>query len=302
MFTRRYDITKTEGDYLIYKSDIYTMKPDGSNLVQLTRGSYNNEGPDWSPDKSRIVFASNREFHKWPTIYTMNADGSNIQLLVPGTEWYGYPAWSPDGTKIAYEKGRANLGLGFFVPTDIWIMDPDGSNKWQITTTEKFDADLTAQWFPDNKRVLYLRYENGFFWVKGVDIKTGLAKGTFDIRINLPFSELNVPGLALSPDGKKVLYTNDVGAHERLPRRDIQNRGREIFLYDIDTGIKTRLTSNDVSDHVPCWSPDMQKIVFQRWDSERPIEGSGMFIMGADGSNPQKIPGTTARDYPVKWR
>ena len=34
------------------------MDSDGSNAVNLTKGSANAESADWSPDKSKIVFDS----------------------------------------------------------------------------------------------------------------------------------------------------------------------------------------------------------------------------------------------------
>ena len=41
-------------------ADIYTMNPDGSNRVQLTTTPSEDVDPRWSPDGTRIVFASDR--------------------------------------------------------------------------------------------------------------------------------------------------------------------------------------------------------------------------------------------------
>ena len=78
-------------------ADIYVIDADGSNVELLT-------GPDklidayptWSPDGTRLAFASNRDGN-WE-LYTMDVDGSNIQHLTntPATE-YG-----PDWTASSY--------------------------------------------------------------------------------------------------------------------------------------------------------------------------------------------------------
>ena len=47
--------------------DIWTMNPDGSDLVNLTPGSTGSDGvPNWSADGRKIVFASDRETQTTP--------------------------------------------------------------------------------------------------------------------------------------------------------------------------------------------------------------------------------------------
>jgi dipeptidyl aminopeptidase/acylaminoacyl peptidase len=59
--------------------------------------------PSWSPDGTRLVFAT-RLNGEW-TISIINADGSHRRLLARHASW---PAWSPDGRIIAY---RAPCGV-----------------------------------------------------------------------------------------------------------------------------------------------------------------------------------------------
>ncbi|NIR36918.1 MAG: hypothetical protein GWN79_09480, partial [Actinobacteria bacterium] len=58
--------------------------------------------PDWSPDASKIVFASDRdgEFD----LYVMNGDGSGITRLTDGPGLDFNPRWSADGSKIAFAR------------------------------------------------------------------------------------------------------------------------------------------------------------------------------------------------------
>ncbi len=74
-------------------SDLYTMRPDGTNLVRLTANSHVETDPAWSPDRSRIAFI------RGGSLWVINANGTGeTQLNIPADN---SPTWSPDGTRIA---------------------------------------------------------------------------------------------------------------------------------------------------------------------------------------------------------
>jgi parvulin-like peptidyl-prolyl isomerase len=58
--------------------DVYTVNPDGSDLIALT-SDHRSSGPAWSPTGSKIAFHSSRDGDY--DIYTMNADGSGVVQL-----------------------------------------------------------------------------------------------------------------------------------------------------------------------------------------------------------------------------
>jgi dipeptidyl aminopeptidase/acylaminoacyl peptidase len=109
------------GSTLEQSDDIWVINATGTGLTNLTPDPlpavYSDLAPDWSPDGSRIVFASNRSgtMHLW----TMHADGSNkaqlIPISVPGAERAA--AWAPNGTLIAFEGSTAaGGGVGVVQP------------------------------------------------------------------------------------------------------------------------------------------------------------------------------------------
>jgi Tol biopolymer transport system component len=96
MFSRLAD-----GDY-----EIYTIKPDGSDVRRLTRNRGNDAHMAWSPDGSHILFASSLMGFKdeapytdapqpYGEIFVMRADGSDLQQLTDNQWEEGTPAWRP---------------------------------------------------------------------------------------------------------------------------------------------------------------------------------------------------------------
>ena len=120
--------------------DIFTAKPDGSDLKRLT----NTPGYDAEATISRdgkIAFTSTRDGDL--DIYTMDLDGKNVKRLTNEVGYDGGPFWSPDGKHIVYrayhpqmEKEKVSnmssySNRNLIRPTvlDIWVMKADGSNK-----------------------------------------------------------------------------------------------------------------------------------------------------------------------------
>jgi len=68
---------------------IYTMNPDGTDVVELRAG----DSPSWAPDGSRIVYSA--AGGSALDLYIMNADGSNPQPLTTSPTFDMTPSWAP---------------------------------------------------------------------------------------------------------------------------------------------------------------------------------------------------------------
>jgi Tol biopolymer transport system component len=81
------------------REDVYTMRPDGSDVERVTaRGG---SEPSWSPDGSKLAFT--RRGH----VYVTGADGCRLRRVTRRTG-DGSPVWSPDGTQIAFVRTFTN--------------------------------------------------------------------------------------------------------------------------------------------------------------------------------------------------
>jgi TolB protein len=198
--------------------DIFTAKPDGSDIKRLT----NNPGYDAETtitlDGKKLVFTSMRDGDL--NIYSMNADGTNVQRLTNELGYDGGPFWSYDGKQIVYranhpqtDKDKADylrlLKQNLIRPTtlEIWVMNADGSNKRQVTRNGK--ANFGPYFFPDGKRIIFAsnmddpRGRNFDLYKINVD-----GSGQERITFNGTFDGFPM----FSPNGKKLVFASNRNA------------------------------------------------------------------------------------------
>jgi Tol biopolymer transport system component len=128
-------ISDRDGDF-----EVYTMRPNGSNVRQLTFNDASEFHPDWSPDGGQITFTTDRDGDF--EVYAMRANGSgqtNVTANPDGDD--GVSAWSPDGEKIVFTSREF----------DIFTMNADGSGKVGLTRGPAFDFESDWQPLPDGK-------------------------------------------------------------------------------------------------------------------------------------------------------
>ena len=128
---------------------IYTVGQDGSGLRRVTSPTQRSEEPAWSPDGTRLAYASRRGGN-WD-IYGVDAAGRKRRITrTAGAE--GYPSWSPDGTHLAFER-QTTAGWRIFV--DSW----DGGSATRLTSGP--GDDVHSAWAPDGAFVAFVGTRDG---------------------------------------------------------------------------------------------------------------------------------------------
>ena len=94
--------------------EIWMASPDGSNAVQLTGGAVDWRGeprwrgnPNWSPDGRRIVFTSRGDAGT-SDVWTVDIEGGRLTRLTNDPPVDAIPTWSPDGRWIYYRQDRTD--------------------------------------------------------------------------------------------------------------------------------------------------------------------------------------------------
>ncbi|MDP9342992.1 MAG: hypothetical protein M3Q23_13080 [Actinomycetota bacterium] len=137
--------------------DLYTVRPDGTDLVPLTHGGGYEQFATWSPDGSRILFTRGDQFEDYAQdVYVMDADGSNERRLTSWPGFDSFPVWSPDGSWIAFasdrdaspEQQHAIQANGAFTNISTYVMRADGSDVQRVFTAHDGEALLPGSWRP----------------------------------------------------------------------------------------------------------------------------------------------------------
>lgn len=266
------------------QTDIYSMKPDGSNLTRLTSSAPDATGniqpqgsPALSPDRSRIVYvavsASNGQSQSQLKI--MNAGGTNARVL-SGTEGATCPTWSFDGTRIAFSKGNDGLfllnadGSGLRQLTDKGA-NPSWSRQNIIAFNAAPDVRVTSTGALTRRSRAVLPPTTSTYtdiYSLGAD-GTNLRRLTSQTQTETGLASINP---SWSPDGKTLVFNSIPGSG--VPA--------QLFLIQADGSNRRQLGDLNGTDAV--WSPDGTCIAYS---SE-----VGLSVVNADGTKPT-TPGAT---------
>jgi TolB protein len=251
-------------------SMIAAMNADGGGRIQLTSGSFNDYGPDPSPDGSRILFMRDdpNDGAPLPDIHLITVDGSN-EVLLRGPAYD--PDWSPAGDHFAFIAQGSHWG------GPVMVARSDGAGVIRLTGQNPLMEEASPAWSPDGKRLAFVRVElgpggaSGGVWVMNADGSNAtqisgvadrpvwspdgkrIAFSDTDARGNSRIVSINADGSALgvqlrvpsvsrlavddwSADGRFLLFSAE---SLRSPRSDL-------YLLDLRTGATTRLTADGV--------------------------------------------------------
>ena len=180
------------------------------------------------------------------------------------------PVVSPDGKRIAFLSNRGGA-------QDLFIVAADGTGETRLTNTPEEEGN--PGWTTDGKRVLFSVFANDASRLYSIDLE---GKNLREIA--------TVPGrgLALSPDGKRLVYMAGGWTAMRLMLSSPDGSNAK----QINDG-----TSIAWNVH---WSPDGKRLAFTGRPPDS-TDGLAVFVMNADGSGRRQVTHFAPTEGRAQW-
>jgi Tol biopolymer transport system component len=247
---------------------LYTVRPNGDDLSQVTHLPGDAIQPHWTPDGRRIVFELDHpQGEPLCSIEMINTDGSGLVDLTGvrnGCE--ATPSVTPDGQRIVFERYDDTTNVDA-----IWTMNLSGGDRHQITTGTGSGV-TSPEVSPDGNTISFIDFN-------GQPIGSALFTITLhtdDLLQLTPFSSDVAVKQDWAPDGKRLVFTDN---------GDVAEPGESANIATIrpdgtDLHYLTHYQGGQLNAFVGSYSPDGHWIVF-RLESH----GShGLYRMRPDGS------------------
>jgi dipeptidyl aminopeptidase/acylaminoacyl peptidase len=233
-----YTVTTIDADKDRRNTDVWMIKWDGSEQLQLTSSPDGESSPRWSPDNKYLAFVASRgtdeEKKKGGQIWLLNRAGGEAQRVSDVKGGVSDIQWSPDSTRIVYTHDDED-------PAD----EPEKMDGWKRKTAPPIVIDRYK--FKQDRQG-YLKHLYTHIGVFDVATKTAkmITKGNTDDTTP-----------SWSPDGKLIAFLSKRG------HADPDRTGNEdLWVVDAAGATEPRqLTKTEFGEGGrPAWSPDGSRI------------------------------------------
>ena len=223
--------------------------------------------PSFSPEGTRVAFSWQRPGSNYPEVYIkLLGPGEPVRLSSAGG--FG-PTWSPDGRFVAFLRRL-----------DFWhaavVVIPTVGGQEREVTRVTFDAAYAIDrdgwsvaapflaWSPDGKWLLTLDQRSPGKTHPHAIVRVSVETGEKRILTSPPAATLGDGGLALSPDGKRLAFTEESGFW-----------ARDIYIVPVSGDLllnakPERVTFDNKGITGIAWTSDGKDLVFSSPRSGRP--------------------------------
>ncbi|GIV37085.1 MAG: hypothetical protein KatS3mg032_1464 [Cyclobacteriaceae bacterium] len=242
----------------------------------------------WSPDGSKLVFASVRQDHAFIGLYDFTR--KSLYFPDPSVDHDGHPAWSPDGRYVAWIRVPHDQNRLPFVakreghPWSLRLLDMGNGQVHELWRAKTGRGSVLHQGIPVANNLLW--------WLDDFIVFPWEADGwqhLYAIRPAGGEARLLTPGageiesVAVSGDGKSLLAVSNIGDIDR----------RHLFRINPAAAAPTQITSGEGIEYQPVET--VAGIVCLRTDATTPawlylVQPNGQMRMLATREFPQTFP------------
>lgn len=260
-------------------SEIWSVKPDGSDPLQLTTNDLYDGQPTVSRDGRTVVFVGDSRVLTFAAVlrqlFAINADGTGERELALSSNGDDYdPAISPDGRYVAFISDKDGN-------PELYVGPIDGSIDIRLTATPEV-AESSPAWSPDGNWIAFIRHTDS---VDGAELWKLVSP--YSVMLGPP-GPINITALVReknpdflkqyntwaspdwSPDGQMIAFSAE---YQGMLTWYIPP---QVFIVDLRTFVVVK--PEDPTDRYidysieedPNWSPDGSKMVFSAREPSKP--------------------------------
>ena len=266
--------------------DIWTMRTDGSDMIQVTNDSADDRLPTWSPASRELVSISNRRDGRYQVfVSAWNGDYTRCLTISEGTK--DVPVWSADGKEITFiSSGK------------VYVVRRYGGREEQylpplnVPEEEKIVSGLNlpymyAAWTHDHEYLLFTQ-----------ETDVGRAAAVVE-------SDDLMEGEHFQPVGIAIARSLDVAwapSGQRVAAGFINRKGESgLLVVDIEAveaGDLFVSKGDGKGAAKPAWSPNGKRIAFEMWTVKDGMQDEclGIYVIGASGGNAAPVISGDARE------
>ena len=228
-------------------TDLWMVKWDGSEQLQLTSSPDNESSPRWSPDNKYLAFVASRgtedEKKTGGQIWLLNRAGGEAQRVSDVKGGVADIQWSPDSTRLAFVSADQD-------PAD----EPEKMDGWKRKTAPPIVIDR-YHFKQDRDGYLKDLYRHIAVFDLASKTATVITKGNTDDA-----------SPSWSPDGKQIAFLSKRG--NANPDR---TSNEDVWVVDATPfGTPKQLTSTPEGEGGrPAWNPDGSRIAVLLGDNDQ---------------------------------
>ncbi|MBN1558802.1 PD40 domain-containing protein [candidate division KSB1 bacterium] len=214
------------------RADIYIYNLERENLRRVTDDPFSNVEPSWSPDGTKLVFASDRNDYLYDTppnftseqldmqdydIFEINTDGTGLRKLVDSEFLDRSPIYSPAGDYIAFRSDRSGVA-------NIYLKNLQSGEEWPITNV--ITGAFLPTWGGNANRLAFTSFYYAGYDIYMLKNPLDIEPGDIDVQETAFVKELR------QQTQEQVLADTDVAVPVKgRADRDAENKYRH-FVFD----------------------------------------------------------------------